>query len=192
MRCAQWSGLDLDPERIASLETFRRWLITEADKAGGIGPREADRVDDRHIGDSLLMAKQLLAVGEVWDLGSGAGLPGVPLAISQPQRNFVLVDRSGRRIHLLRRISRILDLQNVDVRHDEIERLEGPITNIVSRATLPAEKARTEFSRLLSPGGVAVLGGSWARRPSSEGWETTPIPRRVLDRDVWLLIMRQP
>ena len=167
-------------------------MITEALSAGGIGPREIDRVDDRHIGDSLLMAGGLNDGGEVWDLGSGAGLPGIPLAICQPERSFVLVDRSERRTDLLRRISRILDLQNVEVDVAEIKNLKGPIHNIVSRATLPPERARIEFSRLLSPGGVAILGGSWSRRPGREGWRTIAVPPAVLDREVWLLKMRQP
>ena len=149
-------------------------------------------MDDRHIGDSLLMAKGLHHTGEVWDLGSGAGLPGVPLAICQPDKEFVLVDRSGRRIDMLRRILRILDLKNVQVMQEDIGHLDGPIPNIVSRATLPSEKAGIEFRRLLSPDGAAILGGSWKRPPSSKGWLTVSVPRMVLDREVWLLMMQQP
>ena len=148
-------------------------------------------MDDRHVGDSLLMAKGLHHAGEVWDLGSGAGLPGVPLAICQPEKYFVLVERSGSRIDLLRRISRVLELKNVQVRQKDIGHLDGPVPNIVSRATFPPEKAGIEFRRLLSPDGAAILGGSWIRSPSSEGWVTVSVPRMVLDREVWLLMMRQ-
>ncbi len=190
-RCAQWCGVDLDLAKITTLERFRDWLITEAQDAGGIGPQEADRVDDRHIGDSLVMARGFGDIDEVWDLGSGVGLPGVPLAICFPEKRFVLVDRSGRRIQLLRRVSRILDLDNVVVRQEEIEHLMGPIPSIVSRATLSPDKARSEFQRLLARDGVAIVGGSWRQRPNQDGWDVIQVPSTVLDREVWLLIMHQ-
>jgi 16S rRNA (guanine527-N7)-methyltransferase len=176
---------------MSALERFRQWLVTEAAAAGAIGPREADRVDDRHIGDSLVMARGIGDVDEVWDIGSGAGLPGVPLAIGLPGKRFVLLDKSGRRVDLLRRVSRILNLENVVVKQGEIEHLSGPVAAIVSRATLPPERARHEFHRLLAPGGVAVVGGSWSRRPDHVGWESIEVDRTVLDREVWLLIMHQ-
>ena len=190
-RAARWGGFDLDLAKISALERFGDWLISEAAAAGGIGPQEADRVADRHIGDSVVMARGLGDSDVVWDLGSGVGLPGLPLAICFPEKRFVLVDRSGKRTDLLRRVSRILDLQNVVVRQEEIEDLKGPIPSIISRATLPPDKARKVFRQLLSPAGVATVGGSWTRRPRQEGWEIIEVPQKVLDRQVWLLIMQQ-
>ena len=189
---AHFAGLDLDPARMDLLERYAGWLRDEAIPAGGLGPREADRIEDRHIADSLLFASQIPDWGRtVWDLGSGIGLPGIPLAIANPDIDFRLVDRSGRRIDLLRRAIRVLSLGNCVAEMTEIERLEPGIETIVARASLPPAEMKDVAERLLAPGGRAILGGSWRSLPRHDGWETVEIPPEVLDHTIWLLIMRR-
>ncbi len=191
-RCAQWAGLKLDSKAVGRLEIYEQWLATEAIDAGGLGPRERDRVHDRHIGDSLIFAGAFDTVPErVLDVGSGVGLPGIPLAITLVSTSFTLLDRSGRRTDLMRRAIRILELENVTVEQGEIERRTSRETTIVSRATLPPARARELFYPMLSPDGIAVLGGSWTQRPDDEGWTVIEIPPTVLDHRIWLLKMRQ-
>jgi 16S rRNA (guanine527-N7)-methyltransferase len=174
------------------LERYRVWLEEEAIPAGAVGRGEAGRLEQRHVADSLLFALALPREGEVWDLGSGAGLPGVPLAIMLPGASLRLVERSGRRASLLRRAVRVLELDNVEVLQLDVRSLEGSVPAIVSRAGLPPDQARKVIWNLLEPGGVAVLGGSWHSRPTVPGWEVMEIPLEVLDQPVWLLIMRHP
>ncbi len=191
-RAAEYAGLELGPEQVDQMETFGSWLATEGVHGGGIGPAEVDRIDRRHLADSLLFATQFpSAVTEVWDLGSGLGLPGVPLAIAMPEMTFHLLDRSGRRVDLIRRAIRILGLENCLVTQGEIHELEGRWAVLVSRASLPPEEMRGVAMRHLTPDGVAILGGSWRERPDHPGWSTVEIPRYVLDQPVWLLIMRR-
>jgi len=191
-RCAQWVGVDLDPGAIERLDVYERWLDEEAIPAGGLGPGERHRLHDRHIGDSLLFAGGFDAIpDQVLDLGSGVGLPGIPLAIMLGDTNFTLLDRSGRRVDLMRRVTRILGLENVTVEQGEICDRSHQVTALVSRATIPPDQAREIFSPLLLPGGTAVLGGSWSHPPEYEGWTRVEIPPRVLDHTIWLLIMRQ-
>ncbi len=191
-RCAAWAGIQLDSEANARLEVYEQWLATEAIDAGGLGPRERDRVHDRHIGDSLLFAGGLDPNPEnVLDVGSGVGLPGIPLAIAMGGTSFTLLDRSGRRVDLLRRVTRILELENVTVEQGEIKARSRQEAAIVSRATLPPNQARALFSHMLRPHGVAVLGGSWTQPPVDEGWTVIEIPPTVLDHRIWLLMMRQ-
>jgi 16S rRNA G527 N7-methylase RsmG len=104
---------------------------------------------------------------------------------------MILIDRSGRRVDLLRRVTRILELPNCQVIHGEISDLTGTCGVIVSRATLPPQRLQQVMSRHLEPGGVGIAGGSWAARPEHEGWEISEIPRDVLDHTVWFLIMRR-
>lgn len=171
---------------------FGVWLGSEALAAGGIGPAEVDRIDRRHLGDSLLLASELdLETEQVWDLGSGVGLPGIPLAICMPETQFVLVDRSGRRVDLMHRAIRVLDLGNCEVRQADITTLNIETTAIVSRASRPPAELRDVVGRSLGPDGVAVVAGSWKTRPEEPGWRTVEIPRDVLDHTVWLLIMRR-
>ncbi len=190
-QAARYAGMELDPGKIVQFERYMEWLNNEAIPAGGLGPGESGRLEQRHIADSLLFASCLDDPGNAWDLGSGVGLPGIPLALGMPNTHWTLFDRSGRRVDLLKRAQRILHLDNVDVKMMDINRLEGNVEAIVSRATLPPEVMLPVFRRLLLLGGTGVVGGSWHTRPESEGWETLEIPSKVLDRTVWLLMMRQ-
>jgi 16S rRNA G527 N7-methylase RsmG len=180
----------LDEEAAGKLERYRSWLVDEAVPAGGLGPNEVDRLGDRHIADSLLFATKLGNPGTVWDLGSGVGLPGIPLAISMPDTLFTLVDRSGRRVDLMRRAVRILDLANVKVEMVDLERLRGSVEAIVARAVASPEALLPVARGHLRPGGIALVGGSWVSPPRIAGWETVEVGSLALDRPVWLLMMR--
>jgi len=89
----------------------------------------------------------------------------------------------------MRRAVRVLDLGNVTVTQAEIADLKNAVPVIVSRAALRPGVMLTTARRQLAPAGRAILGGSWSRRPSVEGWQTMEIPAPVLDQPVWLLIM---
>ena len=191
-RAVSYAQLDLDRSQSDLLQRYGEWLATEGRRAGGIGPSEIERIDRRHLADSLLFATVMPEnTEEVWDLGSGVGLPGIPLAITRPDTRFTLVDRSGRRVDLIRRAIRVLDLPNCQALQGDIRDLSGPMHTIVSRASIPPEELGRIVTRLLAPKGVAVVAGSWTKRPETEGWETVEIPEDVLDHTVWLLMMRR-
>ncbi|MFZ0012541.1 MAG: RsmG family class I SAM-dependent methyltransferase [Acidimicrobiia bacterium] len=187
-----YAEIELDPGQLSKFLRLRDWLTDEGVRSGGIGPGEGERLERRHLADSLLFATAIpRTTRRIWDLGTGVGLPGVPLAIALPEVEFRLLDRSGRRIDLLRRLIRILDLENCQVEQAEIKDLRPAVECIVSRASLPPDDLGDVCRRLLLPGGVAVTGGSWTERPHHDGWETAEIPAHVLDQTVWLLIMRR-
>lgn len=190
-RVLDFLHLNLDDRQHQQLLTFGQWLATEAVAAGGIGSGDLSRLDSRHLADSLLFASQLGPVAEVWDLGSGVGLPGIPLAIVRPETSFVLIDRSGRRVNLARRAVRVLGLENCQVKREEIGSLTGRAPALVARASLSPDRLRPIAEHLLPPGGVMVTGGSWIRRPQPEGWVAIEIPEDVLGQPVWLLKMRR-
>jgi 16S rRNA (guanine527-N7)-methyltransferase len=191
-RCVEWSGLELTSAQSTQLQIYREWLLTEAVEAGGLGPNETNRIDNRHIGDSLLFVGGFEEPPmNVLDVGSGVGLPGIPMAVVMPATRFQLLDRSQRRVGLMKRATRMLDLPNVEVIQGDIADWEQPVDGLVSRASLSPERALTDFTRLLRPGGTAVIGGSWAAKPNVLGFELLEIPEAVLDQRVWLLIMRQ-
>ena len=80
---ADWLGIPLSTAQHTQLERFGQWLLDEAAPAGGIGPREAERLFDRHVGDSLTYVTAVPTDAErLVDVGSGVGLPGLPIEFS--------------------------------------------------------------------------------------------------------------
>ncbi len=192
-RAAAWAGWRLDQAQIERLDRYGRWLIEEAIPAGGLGPNEAERIWSRHIGDSLLFARGWdppPPPREVIDLGSGVGLPGIPLAVLWPETDVLLVDRAGRRVSLARRATRVLGLDNVEVVQADAGHLAAEADLVVVRAVAEPDEVRRWGGRLLRPGGRLVVGGSWEERPAAEaGFEVIEVPSEVLDHPVWLRIM---
>lgn len=189
-RAAAWAGWDLSADQEDRLERFARWLEEEAIPAGAVGPGEVERLLPRHVADSLLFAAGWEGTeppDSVIDLGSGAGLPGIPLAVLWPRAEVALLDRAGRRVRLARRAVRVLGLPNVTVEQaDAAIWTGGPYSMVVARATAEPEQVALWGRRLAAADGVVVIGGSW-RAPPPDSWgEVLVVPPEVLDRPIWL------
>ena len=189
-------GVALDPVAVDRLIRYRTWLIDEAAEAGGIGPAEAGRVDARHLADSLAFAAAMGPdpAGALLDVGSGVGLPGIPLAIVLPELEVTLLDRSGRRADLAARAVRILDLDDtVTVQQGDLDQVTTTWRYVTMRAVLPWDAAVTAIRPLLESGGVGIVAASRRTRPvpPAEGWgpgvEELAISSDVLDSPGWLL-----
>lgn len=189
---AEYAGCALSSAQQGQLEAFHDWLATEGADAGGIGPHEGQRIWDRHISDSLVFASILPGAVDCLDIGSGAGLPGIPLAIAYPEIHFVLLDRAGRRCDLMTRACAILALENCTVVQEEIAAHRGRYEAVVSRAAMPLELMMIHVKRLLQPGGRALLalsrtGQARALGDRMEGATVVRIPPNILDRGANLL-----
>ena len=88
-------------ERVEIAETYAEILACEGIEWGVIGPREKDRIWERHIVNSLCLLPLIESGQRVTDIGSGAGLPGIPLAIARPDLRIVLVEPMQRRVDFL-------------------------------------------------------------------------------------------
>ena len=186
-RSLKFASVELDGNQIGQLAVLGDWLASEAIRSGALGPSEAGRIEDRHLADSVMYASAWgTAPAQCWDLGSGAGLPGLVLAIIWPRCRVTLIDRSARRIDLARRGARVVGLE-VATRIARIETLVGPIDAIVSRAAIPAASFRPHLVRLLAPGGLAVVSGSGIPVP---GYQNIEMLEGVLDHSPRLLMMR--
>lgn len=194
---AEACGITPSDAQIEQLLRFRAFLETDGVVAGAIGPHESGRLIDRHVGDALVYLRGLGAsTHRVLDVGSGLGLPGIPLAIARPDLAVVLLDRSGRRTLLAKRAVRILNLPNVEVRQGEVHRVSEQWDAVTFRASLPIPDAATLVPRLLTPDGVAVVGVSrHTERPTipepprGVRFEVTSELVGVLDTPAWLLRM---
>jgi len=89
----------------------------------------------RHILDALV-ALPWLGAGPILDVGSGAGLPGIPLAIACPDQEFILLDSNGKKVRFIKQVVMALQIQNVDVVQSRVETYQPStaIGLIVSRA----------------------------------------------------------
>jgi 16S rRNA (guanine527-N7)-methyltransferase len=143
-------------------ELARRYL--EAIDLGFLGPREAERLRERHLDDALgLAVLHRPQPGTSWaDLGSGAGLPGLPLAMAFPQTSFTLVDAQRRRLNWVAVTAEALGLTNVTVIHARLEDAgrgphRGSFDVAVARA-LGATPVVAELGLpLLKVGGVLII-----------------------------------
>ena len=91
-------------DRSPRARRFAEHLVTTGVERGLIGPREAPRVWDRHVLNCAVVAELVPDGARVVDVGSGAGLPGIPLALARPDLQIVLVEPLARRVEWLREV----------------------------------------------------------------------------------------
>ncbi|MES1943999.1 glucose-inhibited division protein B [Salinisphaera sp. PC39] len=133
----------------------------------------------RHLLDSLAAAPYI-AGDSVADIGSGAGLPGIPLALALPRKSFTLVESNGKKAAFLRHVVRTLALDNVDVvqRRSEDYRPARGFDTVVCRAFAAADEAVRLAGHLCAPDGRFVL--MKGRDPAAE-LAALPAGFRVLE-----------
>jgi 16S rRNA (guanine527-N7)-methyltransferase len=158
---------------------YARLLATEGTVRGMIGPREVPRLWERHLLNSAAIASLVPVGARVVDVGSGAGLPGIPLALARPDLTVTLLEPLARRVAFLTECVRRLGLERVTVVRGRAE--EGPIRRqlggadvVTARAVAPLDKLAGWCLPLLRPGGLLLaMKGSTA---AAELAATGPLP----------------
>jgi len=107
---------------------------------------------DKHLLDSLAVVP-FLHGRQVIDVGSGAGLPGIPLSIYYPDFHFCLLDSNGKRVRFLRHVKRSLGLANIDPVHSRSECYRGCFDCVIARAVSGLEALLDRAGHLCSPRG---------------------------------------
>ena len=123
LQTAAW-GLSLDPHRLACLEGYAR-LLRDYEEANVIGTRELRGVIQDHVLDSLscFLFEPLGAARSLVDVGSGGGLPGVPIKIAEPEIRTTLVEATAKKARFLRRVVESLSLGGVAVENARVEEI---------------------------------------------------------------------
>jgi len=116
---------------------FAEMLTAEGEMRGVIGPRELPRLWSRHIVNSAALAPFLPARGAVADVGSGAGFPGIVIALLRPDLEVMLIESMERRIEWLDDVVVELDLDNVILRHARAEEVKDRFDVVAARAPAP-------------------------------------------------------
>jgi len=153
-------------DRIEMARRYVEALVTDGVLRGLIGPREPARVWTRHVLNSAAVAELIARGVSVVDIGSGAGLPGIPLAIARPDLRVTLVEPLERRVKFLRETVEALGLSECRVVHGRAEDVIdecGGADVVTSRAVAPLHRLAGWSAPLARMGGeVLALKGSSA------------------------------
>lgn len=146
---------------------------------GLLGPREVERLWERHLLNCAVVAPLLPTSGMVLDLGSGAGLPGIVLALLRPDLEVVLVDATRRRVEFLDECVEALGLSRVTTDWTRAEQLRGKVSAdvVTARAVAPLDRLLGWAVPLLGRHGeLLALKGE---RAAAELGEAQPLLRRL-------------
>lgn len=155
---APTTALGVFPHSLDLAERFARLLADQGVLRGLIGPREVPRLWERHLLNCALLGRAIPEGQDVADIGSGAGLPGLVLAISRPDLDVTLVEPLSRRTTFLVEAVATLELSNVEVIRARAEELHGlrEFSVVTSRAVAPLERLLRWSMPLVRPGGALV------------------------------------
>lgn len=152
---------------IAQARQYFDLLVRDGDLLGLIGPRELPKLWSRHILNSAVVAELVEDGQTVADVGSGAGFPGIPMAIMKPHTKFVLIEPMERRANWLSEVVvPTLGLENVKVLRGRAE--EAPLRNY-DVTTARAVSALPKLLRMLAP--LTIAGGQVLAMKGSKAQE---------------------
>jgi 16S rRNA (guanine527-N7)-methyltransferase len=172
---------------LPAAEEYVRLLADAGVAKGLLGPREVPRLWGRHVLNCAAVAELVPHPATLVDLGSGAGLPGVVLALLLPDVEVTLLERMERRAAFLQDCVRMLGLPNAKVRCARAEDLAGRLLAdvVTARAVAPMERLAGMALGLVRPGGlVLAIKGTGA---PSEIAKARPVLHRLGVRDATVL-----
>jgi len=161
-------GIELTEPMLTALAGFADVLDVWSRKTNLLSCGSARELVERHLLDSLAISPLLPKEGPLVDLGSGAGFPGLPLAIQRPDQTFLLVEARRKRVSFLREVRRTLQLPNVEVHEG---RAEDPPSEYASVAAGVMTRA------VWSGGEIAAIAPMWLAPKGRVYWmRAEPIP----------------
>ncbi|MFE9422438.1 16S rRNA (guanine(527)-N(7))-methyltransferase RsmG [Kitasatospora sp. NPDC006697] len=154
-------------ENFPAAQRYAEFLATAGVQRGLIGPREVPRLWDRHVLNCAVLAELLPEGASLCDVGSGAGLPGIPVALARPDLSVTLLEPLLRRTNFLEEVVRELGLENVTVMRGRAEEMVGKVSVefVTARAVAPLERLAGWGMPLLRPyGQMLALKGDTAEQ----------------------------
>ena len=141
------------PERIQQIHTYAEFLASAGIERGLIGPREGDRIWDRHIFNCLPVTQLLPQGASLFDIGSGAGLPGIVIALARPDLTVTLIEPLERRVEFLKEATAGLDIEVIRGRAQDVKKTADFVT---ARAVAPLEKLKKISWHMVKTGGALL------------------------------------
>lgn len=167
------TGLEISDQCLRSFELFIGELKKWNRKVNLTAITNDDEIAAKHIIDSLFMTRYVEKNEKVLDIGSGAGLPAIPLKIVKPETDVVSVDAVAKKIHFQRHVSRLLQFHGFEALHARVESLHttrsGCFDVITSRAFSNLSQFTFLAAPLLAPGGrIIAMKGPAANEEMAE------------------------
>lgn len=138
--------LEVFKDRLPLAEKYHELLATDGSTRGFIGPREVPRLWDRHLINCAVIGDVMEEGATIVDIGSGAGLPGIPLAIARPDLKITLIEPLLKRSVFLQEVVDKLALDNVTVIRGRAE--EGPVKRAAAGADIVTSRAVAPLGKL--------------------------------------------
>ncbi len=172
-------------DRLPLAERYVGLLAGPGVERGAIGPREGDRLWDRHVLNSAVVGELVAAGCRVLDVGSGAGLPGIPVALARPDLAVTLLEPMARRVAFLEEVVGELGVPVV-VHRGRAELADGIARNwdvVMARAVAPLGRLAGWCLPFLCPGGqlLAVKGESAAAEAVRDGRQVRHAAGEIVD-----------
>ncbi len=149
-------GISIPTEKWARLEAYKSLLLLWGNRFALVSRRDLKEGLEKHFADSLLISPYVEG-RHILDLGSGAGFPGIPLAIVLDEKRFTLVESRRKKCVFLREVRRELGLENLEVVNARWEDLRYEADLALARATGSTEELLDELPHLLKEGGYLLL-----------------------------------
>lgn len=128
-------NISIDEEKLDKLETYVTLLKKWNNVYNLTSIKETDLIITKHLIDSLSVLPWVKTEGKLLDVGTGAGLPGIPIAICYPEKNITLIDSNNKKTRFLTQCKAELKLKSVEIKNERVEKLEGYyFKQIISRA----------------------------------------------------------
>ena len=141
------------PERVDEIQAFAHFLTTAGIERGLIGPREGERIWDRHIFNCLPVTQLLPEGTTLFDIGSGAGLPGIVIALARPDIQVTLIEPLERRVEFLKEATAGLNIEVIRGRAQDVKKSAHYVT---ARAVAPLEKLKKMSWHMVKTGGALL------------------------------------
>jgi 16S rRNA (guanine527-N7)-methyltransferase len=172
-------------ERQEEVFRYAEILATWGIERGLVGPKEGDRIWDRHIANCIPITTLLKEGSSLLDIGSGAGLPGIVIALARPDLRVTLLEPLQRRIDFLEEVVGELGIE-VSVKRGRAESFKGGFNYVTARAVAPLPKLATVSWHLVMGGGslLAMKGDGAAAELEAAKIEAPKVFKKVATSEI--------
>jgi 16S rRNA (guanine527-N7)-methyltransferase len=166
------------PGSKAEILAYADFLTTAGIERGLIGPREGERIWDRHIFNCLPVTQLLPEGASLFDIGSGAGLPGIVIALARPDLKVTLIEPLERRVEFLKEATAGTSIEVIRGRAQDVKKSADFVT---ARAVAPLEKLKKMSWHMVKTGGSLLAMKGESASAEMEGVKGATLHEITLD-----------